>query len=145
MDPQAPQTFANHGRFDPLFHFVALPVFALTLIISVILLVKNPGWLTGWGVVLAVGALIAVFKIRLYALKVQDRMIRLEERLRLTGLLGLAAQPQIDKLSVDQLIALRFASDGEAPALVQRAVTENLSRADIKKAIKVWRPDYWRV
>jgi len=145
MDPQAPQTFANHGRFDPLFHFVALPVFALTLIISVILLVKNPGWLTGWGVVLAVGALIAVFKIRLYALKVQDRMIRLEERLRLTGLLGLAAQPQIDKLSVDQLIALRFASDGEAPALVQRAVTENLSRADIKKAIKVWRPDHWRV
>ena len=94
---------------------------------------------------LATAAVVAVFRIRIYALRVQDRLIRLEERLRLSKLLPESQYPRITKLSEGQLIGLRFADDAEVPALVQRALAENLSRADIKKAVGTWRPDYWRI
>jgi len=89
--------------------------------------------------------LIAVFKIRLYALKVQDRVIRLEQRLRLAIVLAEPLRSRIPELTEAQLIALRFASDAEVPKLAERALTEKLSQTDIKKAIQTWRPDYWRV
>jgi hypothetical protein len=88
---------------------------------------------------------VAVFKIRLYALKAQDHVIRLEERLRLASLISEPLRSRIPELTEGQLIALRFASDAELPGLAERALYEKLSRADIKKLIKTWRPDYWRV
>jgi hypothetical protein len=96
-------------------------------------------------VLLALAALGAIFKIRLNALKVQDRVIRLEERLRLATILPEPLRSHIPELTESQLIGLRFASDAEIPALVQRVLTEKLSCDEIKKSIKTWRPDDFRV
>ena len=96
-------------------------------------------------VVIALAALMAIFKIRLNALRVQDRVIRLEERLRLATILPEPLRARIPELTVGQLIALRFASDAELPALVQKTLNEKLSRDDIRKSIQNWRTDDWRV
>jgi len=145
MAERSPQTLANHVKIDPPFHYFVLPVFAITWIVSVIFLVRHPGFLHFWIVIFNSAIIVAVIRARQYALKVQDRVIRLEERLRLSALLPDSLRSQIAKLSEDQLIALRFASDEELPALVERTLATNLTRADIKKAIQLWRPDYWRV
>jgi hypothetical protein len=145
MAEKKPQTFANHARFDPLFHVIVIPVFFLTAIAATVHFIWRPSWHSASFFVISVAAAIAVLKIRLYALKVQDRVIRLEERLRLATLLPEPLRPRIPELTEDQLIALRFASDAEVPKLADRALSEKLSRADIKKAIQVWRPDYFRV
>jgi len=145
MATAAPQTYANHVRRDPLFHFFLLPVLAISVGVSVYVCVRRPSFVTAWGIVFVVAVTVIALKARLYALKVQDRVIRLEEQLRLTMLLPQSLRPQIARLSEDQLIALRFASDEEIPALVERVLSANLSREDIKKSIKKWRPDYWRV
>ncbi len=142
---ESPQNYSNHGRYDPLFHFFILPVFAITLIGAIVCLVKRPGLHSAWLVVFMVALLTAVFKIRLYSLKVQDRVIRLEERMRLATLLDPALRPRIPEFRESQLIALRFASDAELPTLAARALNEKLSSADIKKSIQNWRPDNWRV
>jgi len=145
MAEKKPQTFANHGRLDPLFHFIVLPVFALAAIGGTIHFLWRPSFHTGSFFVISVAAVIAVLKIRMYALKGQDRVIRLEERLRLSSLLQEPLRSRIPELTEGQLIALRFASDAEVAKLVERALSEKLSRTDIKKAIQTWRPDYWRV
>lgn len=145
MSEKKPQTFANHARLDPLFHFVTAPIFVFTLIGGLVHFIWRPSFHSAAFFLISVAALIALFKIRLYALKVQDRVIRLEERQRLSLLCPESFRPRIAELSEHQLVALRFASDAEAPALAQRALSERLSPKDIKKAIQTWRPDYWRV
>jgi hypothetical protein len=145
MPEKKPQTFANHTRFDPPFHFFVVPVFLLLAIAGTVHFIRRPGWHTALMFVVAVALATAVAKIRNYALRVQDRVIRLEERLRLTALLQEPLRSRIPELTEGQLVALRFASDAEVAALAQRALSEKLSKADIKKAIQTWRPDYWRV
>ena len=145
MSEKMPQTFANHSRYDPPYHFFVLPVFFVLAIAGTIHFIRRPGWHSALMFVVAVALATAVLKIRSYALRVQDRVIRLEERLRLTALLPEPLRSRIAELTEAQLVALRFASDAEVPALTERALTEKLSRADIKKAIQNWRPDYWRV
>lgn len=145
MAEKKPQTFSNHTRFDLLFHGFVLPIFVVAMIWSVVHFIRFPGWHSAGLFVVLTASLVAVFKIRLYSLKVQDRVIRLEERLRLTTLLQEPLRSRIPELTEDQLCALRFASDAEISKLVERTLKENLSRADIKKAIQTWRPDYWRV
>ena len=152
MAEKTPQTYANHTRFDPFFHFFLGPVFLLGVILSLFQFFYHlrerslhENFLSFLVVVLAVALLTLVFKFRLYSLKVQDRVIRLEERLRLMQLLSEPLRSRIPELTEDQLIGLRFASDAEVPKLVERALTEKLRRKDIKQAIQNWRPDYWRV
>jgi hypothetical protein len=149
---QEPQSYAHHTRWDPLFHFFVIPIFVIGLIMSLIHFFAHitEGDLRDHIhafllVLLALAFLILVFKVRLYSLKVQDRVIRLEERLRLTQLMPEPLRSRIPELTEDQLCGLRFASDGEVAKLAERALNEKLSRADIKKAIKTWRSDYWRV
>jgi hypothetical protein len=139
------QNFSNHTRLDPPFHFFMVPVAVISLIIAIVHAVKVPTGLNAWLVVIAIAAIVATFKIRLYALSVQDRVIRLEERIRLASVLQEPMRSRIGELSDSQLIGLRFASDSELPALFQRALTENLSRADIKKSVANWRADSARV
>jgi hypothetical protein len=145
MAERSPQTLANHMRIDPPFHYFVLPVFAITWIVSVVFLVRHPGFFHFWIVIFNTALIVATIRFRQYALKVQDRVIRLEERLRLATLLPDSLRPQIASLRERQFIALRFASDEEVPALVERTLTANLAPVDIKKSIKNWRPDYWRV
>jgi Family of unknown function (DUF6526) len=145
MAEKKPQTFANHARLDPLFHFFVLPVFVLSTLASVVLFLWHPSLLSAWRFVVLAAGTVAIFKIRLYTLRVQDRVIRLEERLRLATLLSEPLRSRIPEVSERQLIALRFASDAEVPRLVERALADKLPAADIKKAIQSWRPDYWRV
>jgi hypothetical protein len=139
------QSLANHARFDPPFHFVLAPIGLAAIILSVILLVRQPGAGSILGVLLSVGFFMIAAKARSYALKVQDRVIRLEERLRLSMLLPEATRPRIVELTEPQLIALRFASDAEVPALAIRALNEGLTSKQIKTSIQSWRADYFRV
>jgi Family of unknown function (DUF6526) len=145
MAEEAQQNFSNYTRYDPLFHFFILPVFAITLILAIIHVIRRPGFHSAWLIVFVIAAIFAIFKIRMYALKVQDRVIRVEERLRLGTLLDPSLRPRIAEFTESQLIALRFASDAELPALAAKALNEKLSGRDIKKAIQHWRPDNWRV
>jgi len=152
MAEKKPQTYANHTRFDPLFHFFLLPVFGLGLILALIHFFYHlphsdfrDNFHAFLIILLALALLTMALKERLYALKVQDRVIRLEERLRLSQLLAEPLRSRIPELTEDQLIGLRFASDAEVPKLAERALNEKLSRKEIKKAIQNWRPDYWRV
>jgi hypothetical protein len=139
------QSFANHAKFDPSFHFFVLPVLLINIIVVGYLLFRHPGMGGAWLLVLSVTLLILAGRTRSYATHLQDRVIRLEERLRLGSILSEPLRSRIAQLTDSQFVGLRFAADAELPALVQRALDEKLSRSDIKKAITNWRPDYSRV
>ena len=139
-----PQSFKNHTRLDPLFHQFLGPLSFILLIAAVTSFVRNVGWMTAFQVVAAIWAVVVTFKIRLYALKVQDRIIRLEERLRMHELFSEPLKSRIGEFTESQLIALRFASDAELPALAGKAL-QGLDQKQIKASIKTWRPDYFRV
>ncbi len=145
MGERRPQTLANHVRRDPVFHFFLAPLSLIVFVASVWNAVRHPGFLFIWLALAALLFVVAVFLLRIYALKVQDRVIRLEERLRLTALLPDSQRAGISQLTEAQLIALRFASDAEVPALALKTIQEKLAPADIKKAISSWRADYFRV
>ncbi len=152
MAETKPQTFANHTRWDPLFHFFVLPVFVLGLIFTLIHFFAHitegdfrDHFHAFLLILLALAFLVLALKERFYSIRVQDRVIRLEEQLRLMRLMPEPLRARIPELTEGQLCALRFASDAELPKLAERAMNEKLPRAEIKKSIQTWRPDYWRV
>lgn len=136
----APQTYANHTRFDPPFHFVAMPLLLICFIASIVHVVHQPTPPNVLLVPVSFGALLAVVLTRRNPLKVQDRLIRLEETLRMDRL-GIPHEG----ITTDQLVALRFAPDAELAALTARAKAEGLTRKQIKQAIVNWRPDEERL
>jgi hypothetical protein len=145
MSKQVPQTRENHVMLDPPFHFFLMPAGVFLLIWAIVNVVRHPSSGSELLAGLAFLFVVLALKARAYALKVQDRVIRLEERLRLASLLDTANCGRIAELTEAQLIALRFASDAEAPVLAARALNENLDRKGIKAAIQQWRADYFRV
>lgn len=142
----AEQNFANHGKRVPVFHFFAVPVFVANFIWSLFRLKQLEVSFAGiFGVILAAALLVLVFEARLFALAVQDRVIRLEERLRYAQVLPADLQTRSAELTIGQIVSLRFASDAELPALVRKVLDEKLvQRKAIKQLIKTWRPDYQR-
>jgi len=140
-----PQTLANHAKFDPSFHFFLVPVLLINVIVIGIQLFRFHDLLGVWLFIMSLALVVAVGRMRSYATHLQDRIIRVEEHLRLTAILPEPLRMRIGELTDAQLVGLRFASDAEVPALVQRALDEQLSRSDIKKAVQDWRPDYSRI
>lgn len=144
----APQTYKNYARWDPPFHFFVLPVMILNVAFAIYATIHH--WpdhphLFPWWIVVSIALFLLALRSRLYALKAQDRVIRLEERLRLAALLPPADLARGNALTESQLIGLRFASDAELPALVRRTLDENLTQKQIKEAIVTWKPDLFRV
>lgn len=146
MAEKAPQTYANHARTHPPFHFVLLPGSLVLLILSVVNVIRHYDRLDAW-ILLVIGLLfpVAVVLLRVNALRVQDRLIRLEERLRMEALLSAELSARVGELTESQMIALRFASDGELPALVAKVLAAKMQPKEIKQAIVAWRPDRFRV
>ncbi len=137
------QSYGNHTRWEPFYHFIATPIAFLNLIIQVRHAYYHGTRYAWWNVVLAVGFLALVASARLMALAVQDRVIRLEMRLKLRQL-GVP-DGDIRRITVRQFVGLRFASDAELPDLVQRVLKGELTEQKaIKAAIKDWQADWQR-
>src|ERR1019366_6859409 len=137
MSEKAPQSLKNHGRLDPQFHVVTFFILIANLVFSIFHFVHHwhdSPFACAWFVLLSVIVFIPFFKLRTYPLKVQDRVIRLEERIRLQALAPPEWHPQIYRLTDDQVVEL-----------AKQALEHNLNRKQIKERIKEWRPDNWRV
>ena len=145
MAQTTPQTFENHTRLVPAYHMGAFPLLAINLLWSGYRAVRNFSPDAVVALLLAIALLLIFFHARIFALTVQDRVIRLEMRLRMEKLLPADLRPRIPDFTVSQLVALRFASDEELPELSRKVLTENItSRKTIKRMIKKWNPDYLR-
>lgn len=143
--PKKPQSFENHAMWNPIYHFVASPITGLYALHGIWQAVSHPSREHLFTAIYGIGIFAAVLASRLMALTVQNRVIRLEMRLRLREVLPAALAPRIPELSTRQLIGLRFASDAELPALVERTLKgEFKTQRDIKRAVKDWQPDYLR-
>ena len=142
----APQSYQNHTRLVPFYHFVALPILLGNVLMMGYQLVRAPGMTTVWGLLMAIALFLAALYGRVFALAAQDRLIRLEERLRLRELLPAELRGRVNDFTGAQLIALRFASDGELADLAATVLRDNVGqRAAIKKMVKQWRADEFRV
>lgn len=140
-----PQNYANHRRFVPLYHFGIFGLLIVNLLWSLVRGVRGFSFETAFGVLMALALLGLFFYMRIFALGVQDRVIRLEMRLRLKQVLPSDLAARIPELAAGQLIGLRFASDAELPELVREVLTNNIQDRDvIKKKIKNWQGDYLR-
>jgi len=142
----AEQNFRHHTKFVPAFHFFLLPLMLVNVVRSILAWRRAEYSIDGiLGVLVAIALLVGFVIVRTMVLKVQDRVIRLEERLRFERILPADLQARIPEFTVDQLVALRFASNSELPELIRRVLDENIKeRKTIKQLIKVWRPDFLR-
>ena len=145
MAEKIPQTYANHVKWVPMFHFVTLPLALINLLYSIYRVTQSVGTESIMALVVAFVLANVVLFSRVNALKAQDRVIRLEERLRMQALLPDELRPRINDVTTVQTVALRFASDEDLPALVRKALDESADQKTIKQAIQTWRPDYQRV
>ena len=140
------QTFASHRRWIPMWHFFALPVLIINVVVVAMHYVRDPQLVNAWAVVVAIALALGIFISRSMPLRAQDRIIRLEERARLERVLPSDLRGRVGELTPSQLIAIRFAADDEVPELTRRTLNGELkSQGDIKRAIRNWRADTLRV
>lgn len=146
MSDTPPQSFANHARFVPLFHVGVFGAFVLNVLFQAYRLYLAPRPSHAMELLVALALVGLFFYARVFPLKAQDRVIRLEMRLRLHEILPPDLHPRIAELTPRQLIALRFASDGEMADLVREVLAGKLATGtEIKKRIRDWQPDHLRV
>jgi hypothetical protein len=142
----AEQNLSNHTKVFPPFHFFVLPILLINLGVQIYWL--KVFWITFsgvFGVLMGLALILGFLSARRFALSVQDRVIRLEERLRYQRLLPADLQPRIEDFTVAQLVSLRFACDAELPALARKVLDEKIQeRKTIKQLVKNWKPDYLR-
>jgi hypothetical protein len=146
MAAPAPQNFANHRRYDPPWHFVGALIVAGGVVAAIVHSYRHmeSRW-DMWFAVYTVGIALCVFRARSQTTTVQNRVIRLEMRLRLKDVLAPALAARVGELSVSQLVGLRFASDAELPGLVERCLSGQLANGEaVKKEIKNWQADWLR-
>ena len=140
------QNFSNHTRWHPPFHFFVLPVMLINVIWAIVVFVKAPESNSGWWIVVSLALLMLSLFVRTYSIKLQDRLIRLEESVRYHQILSPAVIQQAAALTTRQVIALRFAPDDELESLIGQTLAGNFEKTtNIKQAIKNWREDTFRV
>ena len=140
------QSFQNHAKTVPLYHYFALPLLTINLLWAGRAAVQAPGADTIIAFGTACALLVLAFFVRVFALRVQDRVIRLEMRLRMRELLPASWHPRIPEFTAGQLVALRFASDAELAALAEVVLRDRISdKKTIKSMIKAWNPDHVRM
>jgi hypothetical protein len=139
------QSLSNHTRYVPGYHFILSTFLLVILGWRLALLVQRPGVATLVGVISAVSLILMYWYLRAFAVRVQDRVIRLEERLRMAAVLPADLQARIPEFSPAQLVALRFASDGELPVLARRVLDDRIvDKKAIKALVREWRSDHLR-
>ena len=142
---QEVQNFENHTKRVPAFHFVVLPIFYLNIIWCIERVIRQHTFGTVVSLLVAIALLLLAFNARIFALTVQNRIIRLEMQLRLQQVLPQDLKPRIPEFTLAQLVSLRFASDAELPELSRKVLDEKLNDPNaIKKLIRNWQPDYLR-
>jgi hypothetical protein len=144
-DTTTAQTYASHRRYVPLYHYVASTFLLANLVYATWTTVSRFSVDRVIYLLAALALVLLFWYTRAFALGVQDRVIRLEERLRLARLLPNDLGARIDEFSMQQLIGLRFASDAELPELARRVLQERLDRETIKRAVRDWRADHHRI
>src|SRR4051812_37695684 len=142
---RGPQNYANHRRYFPLFHYVALPILLANMVVAIAHAIRRPTPFNAWLVVLSLGLVAGLVASRASTLHVQNRLIGLEMRLRLATTLPPELRSRIPELHLRHLVGLRFAGDAELPDLVQRCLSGELATTDaVKRAVTQWRPDFVR-
>ena len=145
MAQEKTQSFENHNRVVPPYHMFAIPIFMINFIWRLVQLKDGITFASIMNVLLAIAFLILILYARLFSLTVQDRVIRLEMRLRLAEILPVDLRPRIPEFTVAQLVSMRFASDAELPSIARKVLDEKLSdRKAIKQLVKDWQADYVR-
>jgi hypothetical protein len=143
MEPA--QNYKNHSRLVPMFHFGVLGLFLVNFLWAAFRLTRSATGQSAIDLLMAIGLILLALSVRSMILRVQDRVIRLEMRLRLRDALPADLQSRIPALTPRQLIALRFASDAELPALVRDVLAGTLTTSkDIKLKIRDWQGDFLR-
>jgi len=140
------QSAASHAKMVPMYHYVGFLLLLIPTVYFAVMMVREPSLGAMMPVLFGVGVIISTFFARLFPLGVQDRVIRLEERLRLERVLPEEMHGRIAEISTTHLVALRFASDDELTDLTNRVLAGDFAdRKSVKEAIKNWRADHQRI